>query len=177
MDGQQLNFALDGIQQRQQVIANNITNENTPDYQAKVVTFETSLADAVANGGTAVATVTPEGLPSGTNGNNVTVNLTGGKTTSLAYNPGPSTNPYAKTVLNGPMNYIAAASLFKVFPISERVNLRFNWDIFNVLNDQGYLNPNGTDGTENLQAPYNALSPNGGGNGPRVMQFTLRLSF
>ena len=68
-----LNFALDGIQQRQQVIANNITNENTPDYQAKVVTFETSLADAVANGGTAVATVTPEGLPSGTNGNNVSL--------------------------------------------------------------------------------------------------------
>ena len=68
-----LNFALDGIQQRQQVIANNITNENSPDYQAKVVTFETSLADAVANGGTAVATVTPEGLPSGTNGNNVSL--------------------------------------------------------------------------------------------------------
>jgi flagellar basal-body rod protein FlgB len=68
-----LNFALDGIQQRQQVIANNITNENTPDYQAKVVTFETSLADAVANGGTAVATVTPEGLPSGTNGYNVSL--------------------------------------------------------------------------------------------------------
>ena len=41
-----LNFALDGIQQRQQVIANNITNENTPDYQAKVVTFETSLVEA-----------------------------------------------------------------------------------------------------------------------------------
>jgi hypothetical protein len=75
------------------------------------------------------------------------------------------------------MNYIAAASLFKVFPITERVNLRFNWDLFNVLNDQGYLNPNTTDGTENLQAPYNALSLNGGGQGPRVMQFSLRLSY
>jgi len=109
--------------------------------------------------------------------NNVTVNLNGGKTTSTAYSPGPSTNPFSKTVLNGPMNYIAAASLFKVFPITERVNLRFNWDVFNVLNDQGYLNPNTTDGTESLQSPYWQLSPNGGGLGPRVMQLTLRLSY
>ena len=68
-----LTFALDAIQQRQQVIANNIANENTPDYKASVVNFETSLADAVANGGTATATVTPEGLPSGTDGNNVSL--------------------------------------------------------------------------------------------------------
>ncbi len=68
-----LNFALDAIQQRQQVIANNITNENTPGYQAQVVTFENSLAGAVAEGGTAVTSVTPEGLPSGTNGNNVSL--------------------------------------------------------------------------------------------------------
>ncbi|MGA3215169.1 MAG: flagellar basal body protein, partial [Acidimicrobiales bacterium] len=66
-----LNFALDAIQQRQQVIANNIANENTPGYQAQVVNFESSLADAVANGGTATATTTPEGLPSGSDGNNV----------------------------------------------------------------------------------------------------------
>jgi hypothetical protein len=109
--------------------------------------------------------------------NNVTVNQNNGKPVSVAYSPGPSTNPFAKAVINGPMNYIAAASLFKVFPITEKVNLRFNWDVFNVLNDQGYLNPNTTDGTESLQAPYNALSPNGGGNGPRVMQLSLRLTF
>ena len=30
-----LNFALDAIQQRQQVIANNITNENTPDSRQR----------------------------------------------------------------------------------------------------------------------------------------------
>lgn len=109
--------------------------------------------------------------------NNVTVTLNNGKTTSVAYSPGPGTNPFAKTVLNGPMNYIAAASLFKVFPIRERVSLRFNWDIFNVLNDQGYLNPNGTDGTESLQSAYWAVNQNGGGTGPRVMQFSLRLNF
>ncbi|MGD0984078.1 MAG: flagellar basal body protein [Acidimicrobiales bacterium] len=68
-----LNFALDAIQQRQQVIANNIANENTPGFQAQVVTFEKSLADAVADGGTAMATIVPEGLPSGTDGNNVSL--------------------------------------------------------------------------------------------------------
>jgi hypothetical protein len=113
----------------------------------------------------------------GSNGNNVTVQLSNGKTTSVGYNPGPGTNPFAKTVLNGPFNYIGAVSLFKVFPIKESVNLRFTWDVFNVLNDQGYLNPNGTDGTESLQSPYWQLSPNGGGNGPRVMQLSLRLNY
>lgn len=120
---------------------------------------------------------TPGTANYGTNGNNVTVPLTNGKTTSVAYSPGPGTNPFAKSVLNGPINYIAAASLFKVFPITERVNLRFNWDVFNVFNDQGYLNPNTTDGTESLQSSYWALSSNGGGTGPRVMQFSLRLNF
>ena len=120
---------------------------------------------------------TPGTANYGSNGNNVTVNLSGGKTTSVAFSPGPSTNPFAKTVINGPFNYIAAASLFKVFPITERVNLRFNWDVFNLFNNQGYLNPNTTDGTESLQSPYWALSPNGGGLGPRVMQLTLRLSY
>jgi hypothetical protein len=113
----------------------------------------------------------------GSNGNNVTVQLSNGKTTSVGYNPGPGTNPFAKTVLNGPFNYIAAVSLFKVFPIKDNLNLRFTWDVFNVLNDQGYLNPNGTDGTESLQSPYWQLSPNGGGNGPRVMQLSLRLNY
>lgn len=120
---------------------------------------------------------TPGTANYGTNGNNVTVPLNNGKTTSVAYSPGPGTNPFSKTVLNGPFNYIAAASLFKVFPIRERVNLRFNWDIFNVLNNQGYLNPSGTDGTESLQSPYWAVNQNGGGTGPRVMQLALRLSF
>jgi flagellar basal-body rod protein FlgB len=66
-----LNFALDAIEQRQQTIANNIANSDTPGYQANVVDFENSLANAMQNGGTATATTTPEGLASGTNGNNV----------------------------------------------------------------------------------------------------------
>jgi len=66
-----LNFALDAIQQRQQTIANNISNQDTTGFQANVVDFENSLASALQNGGTASATTVPEGLASGTNGNNV----------------------------------------------------------------------------------------------------------
>jgi flagellar basal-body rod protein FlgB len=68
-----LQFALDGIVEQQQTIANNIANEDTPDYQANQVTFESSLANALANGGEATAESVPEGLSSGSNGNNVSL--------------------------------------------------------------------------------------------------------
>jgi Carboxypeptidase regulatory-like domain len=111
-----------------------------------------------------------------TTNNYVTVPQNSGKPIQVAYSPGPGTNPFSKTVLNGPFNYIAAVSLFKVFPIKESVNLRFTMDVFNILNDQGYLNPSGTDGTENLQSAY-WNNANGNGTGPRVMQLSLRLSY
>jgi flagellar basal-body rod protein FlgB len=68
-----LNFALNAIQDRQDVIANNIANADTPGYQANVVDFENSLASAISTGGAADATLLPEGLASGTNGNNVSL--------------------------------------------------------------------------------------------------------
>ena len=55
-----------------------------------------------------------------------------------------------------------------MFPITERVNLRFNMDVFNLLNMQGFNNPSGSDGTENMTSSYNAA---------RQVQFTLRLNF
>ena len=100
--------------------------------------------------------------------------LNGGKPTTVAYSPGPyNTNNYSKTFLNGPMNWTSDLSLFKVFPITEKVNLRFNLDAFNAFNVQGYNNPNTTDGTE-------AVLPNGvssSANAPRQLQMTLRLTF
>lgn len=68
-----LQFALDSVVDQQQVIANNIANESTPGYQASAVTFESSLATALQSGGTASETTSPEGLPSGANGNNVSI--------------------------------------------------------------------------------------------------------
>lgn len=107
--------------------------------------------------------------------NEVNVILPGNPTPQpVTYSPGPyGANPYSHTILNGPINWTVDASLFKVFPITERVNVRFNMDAFNVFNVQGYNNPNTTDGTE-------AVEGNGVSNSywtPRQLQFTLRLTY
>jgi flagellar basal-body rod protein FlgB len=68
-----LQFALDSVVDQQQVIANNISNQGTPNFQANQVSFQTSLAQALQGGGTAVATSTPENLPSASDGNNVSL--------------------------------------------------------------------------------------------------------
>jgi carboxypeptidase family protein len=101
--------------------------------------------------------------------NNVQVTLLNGNVSTVPYSPGPyGSNPFSNTILHGPMNWTIDTSLFKVFPITDTVNLRFNLDAFNALNMQGYLNPNTTDGTESLLSSYNT---------PRQLQFTLRLTF
>lgn len=64
--------ALDGLALRQRTIANNIANINTPNYQAKRVSFEAALAASVRNGdGQAAATVQASQEPTQLNGNNV----------------------------------------------------------------------------------------------------------
>lgn len=113
------------------------------------------------------------------------VNMTtlDGTTSQIQYQPYPTantasgigSNPFSHTVLNGPMNWTADLSLFKVFPITEKTSLRFNLDAFNAFNVQGYENPSSTDGTE-------AVAPGGNSgassyNGPRELQFSLRLNF
>lgn len=109
-------------------------------------------------------------------GDPVNITTTDGNTAETTYTPGYGTsgNPFAHTVLNGPMYWSADASLFKVFPITERVNLRFNMDAFNVFNVQGLKNPDGGTGIEQV-------APGGVGassaNSPRQIQLTLRLSF
>jgi hypothetical protein len=115
--------------------------------------------------------------------NEVQITLPGGTAKPIVYAPAPTTstsggmvgaNPYAHTVLNGPINYTVDLSLFKVFPITERTNLRFNFDAFNALNDQGYNNPSSLDGTSCYSSGGVGCSS---ANSPRVIQLTLRLSF
>ncbi len=106
--------------------------------------------------------------------NDVQVTLENGSQTTVAYSPGPTgSNPYSRTFLPGPINWTTDLSLFKVLPITERVNLRFNMDAFNAMNVQGYNNPNTTDGTEAFQPNGVSSSP----NSPRQIQFTMRLTF
>ncbi len=76
MTVQTLQFAIDSLSLQQKQTANNITNDQTPDYTASEVSFEQSLVQALEspNGGTAVASLVVSTQPYGTDGNNV--NLT-----------------------------------------------------------------------------------------------------
>jgi flagellar basal-body rod protein FlgB len=69
-----LSSALDGLAARQNAIANNIANINTPNYHARVVSFEDALAQSVAQGSGVVApTTTISTAPTNVNGNNVSL--------------------------------------------------------------------------------------------------------
>jgi len=98
-----------------------------------------------------------------------------GNPVTVAYSPGQSgNNPFSKTIIPGPINWTADLSLFKVFPITERVNFRLNLDAFNVFNVQGFNNPSTTDGTEPVQPGGVGASSH---NTPRQLQLTARLTF
>ena len=68
-----LQFAVDGLQQQQQAIANNLANSETPGFTGTDVDFQSSLAQALSNpnGGTASVAVTPDPSVAATDGNNV----------------------------------------------------------------------------------------------------------
>lgn len=67
-----LSSALDGLALRQRVIADNVANLQTPGYQARRVSFEDALAQAVRRGtGAATPTVQRSLEPTREDGNNV----------------------------------------------------------------------------------------------------------
>jgi flagellar basal-body rod protein FlgB len=70
-----LHTALNGISFRQDVIADNIANVDTPGFRARSVDFESSLKSAVEDGGVGTdgidVRVLPTNTPVGENGNNV----------------------------------------------------------------------------------------------------------
>ena len=81
-----LQSAIGGLSRREQVSANNIANLDTPGFTASQVSFESSLADAVAHGTPASAaySVTPTTDAAGQDGNNVSLDhelVTASKTT------------------------------------------------------------------------------------------------
>ena len=100
--------------------------------------------------------------------------INSGKPTDIGYDAGPGGEEFfARRWLNGPFNWDADASIFKVFPITERVNLRVNMDAFNVFNHQGYTLP-GAAGVEEVQPGVGQASSV---NAPRQIQLTMRLTF
>ena len=72
-----LHAALRGLATRQRVIADNVANLETPQFLAGVVDFESSLAEALADGDDPLAEASPSVsrslAPTGVNGNNVSL--------------------------------------------------------------------------------------------------------
>lgn len=68
-----LHFAVDGLAQQQQAIANNLANSETPGYTGQDVNFQSSLQQALQspNGGSAEVTVSADPATPATDGNNV----------------------------------------------------------------------------------------------------------
>ncbi|MGA8995899.1 MAG: flagellar basal body protein [Nocardioidaceae bacterium] len=74
--GAALHSALDSLSYRQRVTADNIANADTPDFTAKVVDFEGSLAGALSGSyqrGDSAPSVSLSTAQRGANGNNVDV--------------------------------------------------------------------------------------------------------
>ncbi len=75
-----LHAAIGGLNARQQAIASNIANVETPGFQARVVNFEDSLRAAIADGdlgriGSVQPTTTESLAPTRLNGNNVNIDF------------------------------------------------------------------------------------------------------
>ncbi|HET6873193.1 MAG TPA: flagellar basal body protein [Acidimicrobiales bacterium] len=84
-----LHYAVDGLTQQQQAIANNLANSETPGFTATDVNFQTSLQQALAapTGGTATVSVTPDPAAPASDGNNVHTSdqLVGAEQNTLQY--------------------------------------------------------------------------------------------
>jgi hypothetical protein len=98
--------------------------------------------------------------------NTVWVPLSNGTLQRSSYdnNLHPWQNQYAPA----PRAWTIDASLFKVFPIKEKIALRLNIDMFNALNMPGTPSGVGSDGL---------VSTRTSGNNSRELQLTLRLTW
>ena len=76
-----------------------------------------------------------------------------------------------RNTLRGPRISVFDASLLREFPIREKANLEFRWEVFNVANTPEFGQPNGNF-SSGAAGSITTLSGD-----PRVMQFALRLSF
>lgn len=101
--------------------------------------------------------------------NTVWVKLNNGSTIATTYNPGPTgVNPYSKTYLMGPFNWIADGSLYKAFRLGHEMKLRVDADAFNLFNNQGTNNPDNTTGIISTQTSKNTA---------RQLQLSARLTW
>lgn len=118
------------------------------------------------------STTLPPNAPSNTNissywdTNNVWIPLNTGAVQRVGYNPG--LHPWQNQRLPSVRQWNLDASLFKNVQLTERFNLRFNADFFNVLNAPNNPNSVGGDGM---------LTTRNSGIPARMLQLSLRLSW
>lgn len=114
------------------------------------------------------------GQPTDLNSNDYDTNvvylplITGG-VVRVGYDTG--LHPWRNQSRLGPFNWTMDASLMKFFHFGERIRLRANVDVFNVLNVQGLRVP-GSDGIISLANSFDSF-----GFRPRQLQLTMRLEF
>jgi hypothetical protein len=131
--------------------------------------YKAAFAPLIPQGSTAL----PPNAPVGTDvsqfwdTNTVWIPLKDGTVQRTTYAPG--TNPFQNQYVPGVFTWGFDAGLIKNFAITERVNLRFNMDAFNVFNHPG--TPNAISGSTGV------LSTFGAANGGREVQFSLRLGW
>jgi hypothetical protein len=93
------------------------------------------------------------------------------------FNPGAFALPAAgafgssgRNTLVGPGSYNLDSSVFRMFPITERVKIQFRAEFFNTMNHANFGNP-----------VSNASAPNAGriqaASAPRILQFGLRMVY
>jgi hypothetical protein len=97
--------------------------------------------------------------------NTVWVTLKNGTVQRTSYDS--NLHPWRNQFVAGPLSFSLDASAFKTVRLTERVNLRFNADFFNVLNTPGMGQPGGN-GIVSLQNSAQEA---------RQMQLTLRLAW
>jgi hypothetical protein len=118
------------------------------------------------------ATALPPNAPANTNvsqfwdTNTVWIPLKDGSVQRTTFNDG--LHPWRQQYLPSTRQWGLDAALFKTIPINERFFVRFNVDFFNVFNHPG--NPSGV-------ATNGVLGTRSSGQGPRVLQLTLRLTW
>jgi Carboxypeptidase regulatory-like domain/TonB-dependent Receptor Plug Domain len=77
-----------------------------------------------------------------------------------------------RNILRGPDQRVGDIAFLKSTPLTERINLIFRWEVFNVLNRPNFANPSNDVSTPSTFGVINALTVN-----PRIMQYALKLQF
>ncbi|HEX6494872.1 MAG TPA: carboxypeptidase regulatory-like domain-containing protein [Acidobacteriaceae bacterium] len=106
-----------------------------------------------------------------TSKNKACATIAPGQADAYAAAPAGVIGNVGRNTLRGPRISVFDASLLKEFPIRERGNVEFRWEVFNVANTPEFGQPGGNI-TSGSAGQITSLSGD-----QRVMQFALRLSF